>query len=196
MDDWKDLLLSSTGWYAPAAAPVDPDFNPWVHATASQLVQLLKLLDVEQLALARYLNVSTPAVSMWVRGHRNVPAKYRPALLAYAQTALHHALERTVKDLEPLPEGPRLAAIQAFQLRLRQWYLEVCHTGAYLEYQIRDELRAMAPYAAYEYRDNGQLTAEDRHTLRRLGQGMLEKLRRLDEWRAMQDEHSSEASGE
>ena len=168
MDTWKDILLYDAGWYEGEPALVDPEFNPWVHATASQLLQLLKILDVEQLSIARYLNVSTPAVSMWVRGHRKVPAKHRPALLAYAQTMLHQVLERTAKDLERLPEGPRMVAVQAFHMRLRQWYMEVCYTRAFLEYLIREDLRAMAPYA--EYTDHGQLTAADRQTLRRLGQ--------------------------
>ena len=145
---------------------------------------------MEQQSIATFLDVSVTAVSFWVRQHRRVPAKYRPALLAYAQTAFQQALTRTAKDLEPLPEGPRLAATLAWCHKLDDWRREVCYTEGLLEYLVREDIRAMAPYAVYE--EKPHFAAEDRQQLLRLCQAMQEKLRTLEEMERVQEEAQRE----
>jgi transcriptional regulator with XRE-family HTH domain len=131
-----------------------PDHTPeievqgdWAKASNRKLFELTKMLGVEQIVLARQLGVSRSAMSFWMTNQRPMPAKYRPALVVWAAEALRTARTRHQKDVQTLPTAElKVAAIEAFEARIRQWWLEVFYESGEVEASARKNLRWLRDY--------------------------------------------------
>jgi hypothetical protein len=137
----------------------DPS-DVWGRATASHLLNYLKILGVEHHVIARQLGVSSTAISLWFMGHRPIPAKYRPGLLQWAGVAWQQARQRNDKEVQRLPtDDLKRAAIEAFYAPLHRWYLEVLHETGLIEERLRHHLRELRdlethrPLTASDLRD-------------------------------------------
>jgi hypothetical protein len=114
----------------------------WAKASNRKLFELTKMLGVEQIVLARQLGVSRSAMSFWMTQQRPMPAKYRPALVVWAAEALHTARARHLKDVQTQPTAAlKVAAIEAFEARITQWWLEVLYESGEVEASARKNLR-------------------------------------------------------
>jgi transcriptional regulator with XRE-family HTH domain len=131
-------------------SPLDyaSDWNAWRHASAYQLLRLLKLLGVEQRSVAAFLGATVSSVSMWVNGVRSTPPKYRPQLLEYAQGALAKASAWHQKEIAALPEDLKQATILEWHARLARWSLEVLHDKDLIRQSIAEDHRRMEGYIA------------------------------------------------
>jgi Putative antitoxin of bacterial toxin-antitoxin system, YdaS/YdaT len=135
---------------------------PWDKATPPQLLTLIvKVLGVAQQTLARQLGVSPKSVSFWVTGYRPIPAKYRPALVEWAQVAWQQADERNTKRAQAQPTADlQRAAVLAFWAPLQHWTLDVLHEAGVLEATLKKNLRWLRAYA-----DHDTFTTRDLRTI-------------------------------
>ena len=129
----------------------------WAKASNRKLFELTKMLGVEQIVLARQLGVSRSAMSFWVTNQRPMPAKYRPALVVWAAEALRTARARHQKDVQTLPTAElKIAAIEAFEAPITQWWLEVFYESGEVEASARKNLRWLR-----DFLDKDTWTASD-----------------------------------
>lgn len=161
----------------------EPDFlDIWGQASPFQLLRFLKLLSVEQQSIATHLDVTISSVSMWINGHRAVPTKYRPPLLAYTQVALPKAMKRHHKEVSALPEPLKVAAIEEFHAALGRWQLEVLHEKGMLTSAIKRNCRRIAAYEAQE-----TLPPSERRALMTLCRVVQSQLRTIEALEVSQD---------
>lgn len=154
--------------------PLDDD--AWHHATAAQLLDLLKLLNVEQRAVARRLGVRDSTVSMWLHGHRKVPATAKPILLPFAQQCVMEAMDRVRKEVQSLTDpAQQRADLEAFLAPQTRWQLTVLHEAGSVEKSLRRELEWLGSYA-----HKTPFTASDRRSMKTLCQTIVSKLDLID----------------
>jgi transcriptional regulator with XRE-family HTH domain len=170
---------------------MDPRYDPLTLASATQLLRLLKRLDVEQKSIAEFLDVTVSSVSMWARGHREVPVKHREALLVYVDRVLTEAAERLKKDLEVFPELEQQYTLQAFLTVLRSWELDVQQAHGFLQSTMQAECRWIGGYAKY-----ATFTSEDRQRLIILCNTLVTQLETMGQLEQIHNTQSKELSGE
>jgi predicted transcriptional regulator len=123
----------------------------WEMATPSHLLQYLKLCGVEQTVIARELGVSQTAVSLWAGGHRPVPAKYRPRLLAWVPVARHEARERLQKHIAVLPtDALKRAAVEDWSAPFTRWHIGVMYDADEVKASARKNARWLLELLEHE----------------------------------------------
>ena len=120
------------------------DYDVWQLATPHQLLQLLHRLGVEGKVIAAQLGVHPPAISMWLRGRRPIPAKYRAPLLVWTQTAWEQAMRLHAKEVAAQPtEALQRAVQEVFGARWNQWKLEVLHQAGTIRKALQQDYQSL-----------------------------------------------------
>jgi hypothetical protein len=102
----------------------------------------MKLLGIEQNVIAQQLGISHTPVSLWARGHRPIPAKYRPRLLEWARVAWRQAFQRNLKEAQALPTPDlQRAAIEAFMAPIHRWQIEIRYEAGEVKASARKNAR-------------------------------------------------------
>ena len=159
----------------------------WDMATPSHILQYLKLCGVEQIEIARELGVSQTAVSLWAGGHRPVPAKYRPRLLAWVPVARQEAHERLQKHIAVLPTDPlKRAAVEDWDAPFTRWYISVMFDAGEVKASARKNARWLL-----ELLDHETYTPSDLEQMRGLYQVLGNKLDILEEMAGPKDESAA-----
>ena len=123
----------------------------WNMATPSHILQYLKLCGIEQIEIARELGVSQTAVSLWIGGHRPVPAKYRPRLLAWIPVARQAAVERMQKHIAVLPtDALKRAAIEDWSAPFTRWHIDVMYEAGAARESARKNARWLLEILEHE----------------------------------------------
>lgn len=174
MAEWRAILFAEA-WYSDTDEGGMQDEEPWRAATAGHLLQLLKLLGVEQQRIANYLQVSKGSLSRWVHQSRPTPGKYRAALLPYAQTALRHALTLKGKEVQALPPFLQDEEAARFAAMLGGWAFEVRHGRRVLTWFLKEQGEEFYALLAHE-----PWTAEELARLRALCKTIQAQLKELE----------------
>jgi hypothetical protein len=150
-------------WFAPGR-PDEGNLDAWAQATALELLQLLKLLNLSGATIAHQLGIPPSLISMWLNKKRPIPDHYRAALHVWAQTTLQHATSRLYKEMDGLGTGERKrAAWDAFYAPLDQWRIEVLHAAGSFDRSIQWHCRCIGTFTA-----QGTYTDADLRTLESL----------------------------
>jgi transcriptional regulator with XRE-family HTH domain len=161
--------------------------NGLEQATARQLFELMKLLGIEQNVIAQQLGISHTPVSLWARGHRPIPAKYRPRLLEWARVAWEQAEQRNMKEALALPTPDRqVAAIEAFMAPIRRWQIEMLYEAGEVQASARKNARWLLELLEHE-----TYTPSDLEQMRGLYLVLGNKLDILEEMAGPKDESAA-----
>jgi hypothetical protein len=153
------------------------------YATAQQIFDFMKLLGIEQNVIAQQLGVSHTPVSLWARGHRAVPVKYRPQLLAWARVAWEQAQQRHDKEVQALPTAElKVAAIEAFMAPIHRWQIEMLYAAG----EVRTSALKNARWLL-ELLEHDTYTQSDLEQMRSLWLVLGNKLDILEEMMGPQD---------
>jgi len=157
--------------------PQQQEQGIWEKASSRKILELTKLLGVERQVVGRQLGVSATTVWFWDSGQRPIPAKYHAALAKWTALALAHARERNRKEAQAHPtDALKVAALEAFEAPLTQWYLEVLYEAGEVEASARKHLRWLR-----DFLDKDTWTAADLAEMHTLWQGLGSKLQLLME---------------
>lgn len=137
-------------------APLTPrDYDPWVHATPLQLLDLLERLGVPMTEVCRWLHVPKSSVSMWRHGKKAVPPKHLPTLRMRARQTLDEQAELTAKAVSLAPtEDLQQALRHEFEALYVRWKAEVLAEAGTLRrtlqanYATLGQVLARQPFSA------------------------------------------------
>ena len=156
------------------AAPKQ-DTGIWSKASSRKLLELTKILGIERQVVGKQLGVSATTIWFWDSGQRPIPAKYHQALSTWTALALSQARAHMTKEAQSLPTPAlQVAAIEAFEAPIMQWYLEVAYESGEAEASARKHLRWLR-----DFLDKDPWTPADIEQIQVLWEGLGSKLQLL-----------------